>query len=275
MSEYVSDPVEPEPVEESEEVEEEPAPAPVEEAEEEPASAAEAVEEEPASAVEEEPASEAAVEESAPVEESASEAEVEEPAPDPVEEPAPVEEVEAPVEEPDPEPVPVEQVASDIREILTPVESANEVEAASTNEVEVSSSSELSDDLKQRIAELDYLRELCGIWLWFVVEQDKVKFLTLWKNKNVLVDSNVNYEDILDQLEKLPEIVKLWVEREVVSGTNYFKNIGSFTLNKPLFNEKNIIEKVEVVEQLSKIMVDYADGKMIFTQIIEIIDNLY
>ena len=170
----------------------------------------------------------------------------------------------APVEEPTIEALPVEQVASDIRDILAPT-SAEEIS---------SSSSELSDDLKQRIAELDYLRECCGNWVGSG-RVGKSNFLTAWTNKSVSVDSNVNYEDTLGQLEKLPEIVKLWAERKVTSESNHFKNIESYTLSKPLFNDKGVTDKVEVVEQLISLLTDCADGKMRVTQIKEFIDNLY
>ena len=159
----------------------------------------------------------------------------------------------------------VEQVASDIREILAPVESVNEVS---------SSSEELSDDLKQRIAELDYLRECCGNWVGSG-RVGRSNFLNAWQNKSVSVDSSVSYEDVLVQLEKLPELVKLWAEGKVKSDSNHFKNIESYTLSKSLFNDKGVTEKVEVVEKLINLLTDCANGKMRVTQIEEVIDNLY
>ena len=135
-------------------------------------------------------------------------------------------------------------------------------------------SSGLTDDLKQRIAELDYLRECCGNWVGSG-RAGKRNFLTAWESKSVSVDSNVNYEDTLDQLEKLPEIVKLWAERKVTTDSNHFKNIQSYTLEKSLYNEKSVTEKVEVVEQLINLLTDCANEKMRVTQIEEVIDNLY
>jgi hypothetical protein len=269
MSDYVSEPL-PNEVEEEE-------PAPVEEeepAEEEAVEEAHATVEEPEPVEEEEPAP---VEEEEPAEEPAPvEEEEEEPAPveEEEEEPAPVEEEEeeepAPVEEEEPvEPATLEQFGSNIRDILVPVASANEAVAA-----EVSSSSGLSDDLKQRIAELDYLRECCGNWVGSG-RAGKSNFLTAWTNKSVSVDSNVNYEDVLDQLEKLPELVKLWAERKVRNDSNHFKNIESYTLSKPLFNDKSVTEKVEVVEELINLLINCANGKMRVNQIEEVIDNLY
>ena len=135
-------------------------------------------------------------------------------------------------------------------------------------------SSGLTDDLKQRIAELDYLRECCGNWVGSG-RAGKRNFLTAWESKSVSVDANVNYEDTLDQLEKLPEIVKLWAERKVTTDSNHFKNIQSYTLEKSLYNEKSVTEKVEVVEQLINLLTDCANEKMRVTQIEEVIDNLY
>ena len=133
---------------------------------------------------------------------------------------------------------------------------------------------ELTDDLKQRIAELDYLRECCGNWVGSG-RAGKRNFLTAWESKNVSVDSNVNYEDTLNHLEKLPELVKLWAEGKVKSNSNHFKNIQSYTLDRSLFNEKSLTEKVEVLEQLVTLLTDCANGKMRVTQIEEVIDNLY
>ena len=165
-------------------------------------------------------------------------------------------------EEPLEEPVsaaPVEQVASDIRNILTEVPTV---------------SSELSDDLKQRVAELDYLRECCGEWI-VSGRRGKSTFLTSWENKSVTVDSSIDYENVLVQLEKLPELIKLWAERKVTTNSNHFKNIESYNLTRPLFNGKSNTEKVETLEQLVGLLTDCANGKMRINQIEEFIDNLY
>ena len=99
--------------------------------------------------------------------------------------------------------------------------------------------------------------------------------MTVWENKTVSVDSNVNYEDVLGQLEKLPELVKLWAERKVRNDSNHFKHVESYTLSKPLFNDKSVTEKVEVVEELINLLINCANGKMKTKQIEEVIDNLY
>ena len=215
-------------------------------------------------------------EEEAPEEETPEESPSPEPEEEPVEEapeeshsPEPEEEPveEAPEEEAPADSVPIEQVASDIREILAPVESANEVE-------EVSNSEELTEDLKQRIAELDYLRECCGNWV-VLGRTGRCNFLNIWKDRSITVNSNVNYEDTLHQLEKLPEIIKLWAEGKMNTESNHFKQIESYTLNKPLFNDKGVTEKVEVLEKLIDLLINCANGKMRVTQIEEVIDNLY
>jgi len=243
---------------------------------------------------------EAAVEESVPeavvTEESSPEEEEEESPPEATEESANEETEESVPEESNPEVAeePVEQVVSDVREILSSSSNPQGVpvinESGDTGPVEqvvsdvrdilteepspVTDSSELTDDLKQRISELDYLRECCGNWVGSG-RAGKSNFLTAWENKNGTVDSNVNYEDTLNQLEKLPEIVKLWAERKVTTNSNHLKNIESYTLGKPLFNEKSLLEKVEVVEQLVGLLTDCANGKIGGNQIIEVIDNLY
>ena len=191
-----------------------------------------------------------------------------------------VEEEEEVVEESAPEPVeeePVEEEAVEEEPVEEePVEEEEAVEEEEPEEEEepVEVEAGLTDDLKQRIAELDYLRECCGNWVGSG-RAGRSNFLTAWTTKSVSVDSNVNYEGVLEQLEKLPEIVKLWAERKVKSDSNHFKNIQSYTLSKSLFNEKGLTEKVEVVEQLVTLLTDCANGKMRGSQIEEVIDNLY
>jgi len=163
----------------------------------------------------------------------------------------------------------VEETVEDVEEEEEQVEEEEEEQAEQSEQ-----SSELTDDLKQRIAELDYLRECCGNWVGSG-RAGKRNFLTAWENKNVSVDSNVNYEDTLHQLEKLPEIVKLWAEGKVTNVSNHFKNIQSYTLERSLFNEKSLTEKVEVVEKLIDLLISCANGKMRTNLIEEVIDNLY
>ena len=274
MSEYVSDPV-PEPVANANEVEE----APVEEAAEEPV-ASEAVEE-PASVAEEEPApvEEAPVEEEVEEEEPASvaeeepapveEEEVEEPAPveeEEVEEPAPVEEsapapapVEepdpAPVEEPDPEPVPVEQVASDIREILNPVESANEVEVSSVP---------TSND---NLCSLKKLVDVLGKWSGNEIRRRQVEELL---KEGSEVDEN------LDDIEKVVEVLQLWIGEggSTFREHNHFKNLDEYTLSS---ESRNLSEekKIEVLKTLTELVVNVSQRRVTNEEIQNIMNNLY
>ena len=121
---------------------------------------------------------------------------------------------------------------------------------------------------------MDYLCECCGNWVG-TGRAGRSNFLNAWDNKNVSIDSNGDYEDVLNQLEKLPDLVRLWAEGKVKSNSNHFKNIQSYTLEKPLFNEKSLTEKVEVLEKLIDLLINCANGKMRVTQIKEVIDNLY
>ena len=130
------------------------------------------------------------------------------------------------------------------------------------------------DNLNQRIAELDYLRECCGNWVGSG-RVGKSNFLAAWENKSVSIDSSINYDDKLGQLEKLPEIVKLWADGKVKTNSNHFKNIESYTLSKSIFNDKRDTEKVEVLEKLITLLLDCANGKMKVNQIDEVIDSLY
>ena len=57
--------------------------------------------------------------------------------------------------------------------------------------------------------------------------------------------------------------------------TNHFKNIESYTLSKPLFNDKSVTEKVEVLEQLITLLTDCANRRTVTKKIEEVIDNLY
>ena len=157
---------------------------------------------------------------------------------------------------------PVEQVASDIRSILT------EVPQVSID------SNELSDDLKQRIAELDYLSQVCSEWV-DIRRGGPDHFLNTWSNKSVTVDPSIDYENVLVKLEKLPEIIRLWSQGKVRPNSNHFKNLDGYTLTKSLFNNKSLVEKVEVLEQLITLLTDCANRKMNTKQITDYIDNLY
>ena len=173
-----------------------------------------------------------------------------------------------------PAPAPVEQVVSDIRDILADVPAPTVSEGSS---LESSDSSDRPKDLKQRIAELDYLRELCE--KWSNGEIVKKQFLPLWDNKSITTNSDVNYEDTLVQLEKMPELIKLWNSKAINFKTNnYFKNIETYNLEKSLFSEDQSEEqKVEVLEQLVTLLTDSVNKKYKKNKIgfYNFIDNLY
>ena len=181
---------------------------------------------------------EVVVEETAPVEET--------PLVTGEEEVSLVEEVEpSPVEEKEQvkENKPIEQVVNEIREILTePV-------------VEDNTSDELPDDLKQRIAELYYLCDCYGNrissdrYYKYKSIQGKVDFSTVWNNRSVSIDPNLNYEDILVHLEKMPEIYELWKLTQLTNESNHFKDIKSYNLRESLFNGKDTSEKIKILEE--------------------------
>ena len=198
--------------------------------------------------------SEAEVSEESAEEPVSSEAEVSEETEEPV-----VTTVEPVVSSPEPS-APVEQVVSDIREILADVPAPDVSEEATLEES--SDSNVLTDDLKQRIAELDYLRECCEKWVEGAKSGRKI-FLNLWENRSISVNLRVNYEDVLVQLEKLPELILMWDERiPYFRKNNYFKNINNYKLKKSLFNEnQNTIQKIEVLEQLIILITDCANMK--------------
>ena len=188
-----------------------------------------------------------------------------EPVPDEPDEPEPVpDEPDEPEPVPDePEPVPDEPVP-------------NEPEPEPEPEPELSDglSDGLSDEYKLKIAELDFLRECCGEWVG-KSRRGKRNFLNSWNNKNVTIDSSIDYESVLNHLEKLPELIKLWVEGGVKTDSNHFKNIESYNLEKTLFGEKNIQEKIELLEQLIGLLIDCASNKMKIQDIEDCIENLY
>ena len=153
-----------------------------------------------------------------------------------------------------------------------PVEDEPEDEPEEAEDPVEDDSGELTEDLKQRIAELDYLREL-SFWLsGTYCLNDNITFQKKWTSKNVSIDTTVNYEDILEQLEKIPEIVKLWSENK--ERLNYFKKITLFTPTQSLLDSKNRIEKIEILEKIFEEIINYAFGRTDKKSISEFIDNL-
>ena len=145
-----------------------------------------------------------------------------------------------------------------------------------TVEEEEAPEDEESKSLNLRIAELDYLRECCGNWIG-KKRAGKALFLKSWSEKDIKEDESVNYESLLVQLEKLPELVKGWANKSInIKETNHFKNLNGHSLQKPLFKEEfSVEEKVAVLEKLIILLTDCAQGKLRITDIESQIDGYY
>ena len=61
---------------------------------------------------------------------------------------------------------------------------------------------------------------------------------------------------------------------KVNTDSNHFKNIESYTLDRSLLDDKNLTEKVEVLEKLINLLINCANRKMSLTGFKEFIDNL-
>ena len=220
--------------------------------------------------LEEEPPVEETVEEEPPLEtaeetvEEAPEETVEE-APEETVEEAPEETVEEAPEE-TVEEAPVEEAPEETVE-EAPVETVEEEEAPEDEE---------SKSLNLRIAELDYLRECCGNWIG-KKRAGKALFLKSWSEKDIKEEESVNYESLLIQLEKLPELVRGWANKSIdMKRTNHFKNLNGYSLQKPLFKEEySVEEKVAVLEKLITLLTDCAQGKLSVSDIDSQIDDYY
>ena len=147
-----------------------------------------------------------------------------------VEETSPEEVAETEEASVEPEVAPIEQVVSDIRDIL----SEDSVTSASE-------ASELTEDLKQRIAELDYLRELYENLSNGNIE-NRNDIIKLWNTKSILVSSDVDYLIVLNNLEKLPNIIRKSLRNKEANYSELFININ------------NIQGKIEKLEELINIM---------------------
>jgi hypothetical protein len=191
-----------------------------------------AEEEEPVAAEEEEAASEEVVEE----EEAASEEVVEE------------EEAAAAEEE--------EPAAAEEEEEEEEPAAAEEEEPVAAEEEEVAEEEPKSTN--QRIAELEYMKDLAGKWAGREIK--RVVFEELWENRNVAVDESVDYKSKIDDLEKLPEIILLWNTGANMRNNNHFKNLEGYSLEKKLFSdEKTIEEKLTALEKVEDILIKCAN----------------
>jgi len=215
----------------------------------EPEEPAEVATEEPAEVTTEEPAEVASEE---PVE-VATEEPAEEPV-EPAEEPVePAEEPVEPAEEPA-EVTPVEQVASDIRSILTevpttPVESVESV-------------------VSEQLCSLKTLVDVLGKWSSNEIRRRQVEDLL---KEGTEVDEN------LDDLEKIPELISLWMtdtSQFKNNPDNYFLKLDTYEL---VGESRNLSDnkKKEVLNKLTELSINASHRRLNTEQINEILNNIY
>ena len=163
----------------------------------------------------------------------------EEPASEPASEPAVEEPASEPaVEEPASEPaasVPIEQVASDIRQIL------------SSTPVVSESTEEESPDLSS--VSLATLIRVLGQWSSGDIRKATVESELL---------SGTETDENLDNVEKMLEILKLWIQEggpEFKQHENYFKSIDTYTLVGESGNWSDE-KKQDVLLQIVKLAID-------------------
>jgi hypothetical protein len=201
-----------------------------------------------------EPLTEEPVEPEEPVAEEPVASEAVEPEEPVVEEAVEEEAVEEEPVEPEPEPVVIEQVASDIREILTPI----------------SLNDELSSDFKKRLGYLTYFFDK-------VVEYDicrpskKRKLYLLLKQGYT---GTVDTVDVLDGIEKKLELVKKYIQGDTISIKNYRYKLSEYTVDKSLLNDKTILEKIELLELICSKITKFIYSSMDQKSLIEELDLL-
>ena len=170
---------------------------------------------------------------------------------------------ETPAEE-EPEPEPVEE---------TPAEEEPESVVEESVVEETLVEGDLSDDFKKRILELDLLRELCGDWVGCGRSGGKI-FLEKWENKSVSLDSSVNYEEKLLELQKMPELIELWLYGKINVEENYFKDIEKYKKMKNIAADTTL-ERIEALEQLIDLLINCANRNIKTRDILEIITKFY
>ena len=168
------------------------------------------------------------------------------------------EEEEAPTEEAPTEGAvaPVEQVVSDIRDILSeePVASASEAGA------EVGATHD-------NLCSLKTLVDVLGKW-----SGDEIKR----RNVEGLLKEGSEVDENLDDLEKVVEILQLWIKEggSKFRNHNHFKNLDEYTLvgeSRNLSEEK----KVEVLKTLTTLTVNVSHKKVTDKEIQNVMNNLY
>ena len=199
----------------------------------------------------EEPEEPVAAAESEEPEEPVAAAESEEP-----EEPVAASESEEPVaaaesDEPPAPTVPVQEVATEIRNILSDVPS-EPVESVVEND---------------NICSLKTLRFVLGGWSNRSIRRQGIEYLL---KENSEVDEN------LDDIEKVNEVLKLWIQEgnKVFRTHNYFLNIDEYNLSEESRNLDNQ-QKVEILKTLTNLVINVSQRKTTNEERDNILDNIY
>ena len=194
----------------------------------------------------EEPVAASEPEEPEEPEEPVTATEPEEPAAAEPEEPAATE-----PEEPAAPSVPVQEVATEIRNILSDVPS-EPVESVVEND---------------NICSLKTLRFALGGWSNRSIRRQGIEYLL---KQNSEVDEN------LDDIEKVIEILKLWIQEgnKVFRTHNYFLNIDEYNLSEESRNLDNQ-QKVEILKTLTNLVINVSQGKTTNEERDNILDNIY
>ena len=152
--------------------------------------------------------------------------------------------------------VQVEKVVADIRSILTEIPSVNKKVNNITKPI-------VTDNL----CSLKTLVDVLGKWAGNEIRRRQVEDLIKQGSK---VDDN------LDDIEKVVEILKLWIKEggSKFKQHNYFKNLDNYTLSTKSKN-LSLEKKVEVLKILTELIINVSKRKVNGSKIDNIINNLY
>mgnify|MGYP001197789353 CR=1 FL=1 len=152
--------------------------------------------------------------------------------------------------------VQVEKVVADIRSILTEIPSVNKKVNNITKPI-------VTDNL----CSLKTLVDVLGKWAGNEIRRRQVEDLIKQGSK---VDDN------LDDIEKVVEILKLWIKEggSKFKQHNYFKNLDNYTLSTKSKN-LSLEKKVEVLKILTELSINVSKRKVNGSKIDNIKNNLY
>lgn len=152
--------------------------------------------------------------------------------------------------------VQVEKVVADIRSILTEIPSVNKKVNNITKPI-------VTDNL----CSLKTLVDVLGKWAGNEIRRRQVEDLLKQGSK---VDDN------LDDIEKVVEILKLWIKEggSKFKQHNYFKNLDNYILSSESKN-LSLEKKVEVLKILTELSINVSKRKVNDSKIDNIINNLY